>query len=581
MKESKIGLWSLTALVFSSMVGAGIFSLPQNMADVAGARAVLIGWAVTGVGILALAMSFLYLSRLKPELDGGIYSYARAGFGELVGFFSAWGYWLCATIGVVGYLVIAFAALGSFVDTPERVWFGEGNTLAAFVGESCILWAVHLLVARGVQQAALFNLVATLAKSLPLLLFILFACYWFDPVTFAADQEGSTLAVPVSEQVRNTMLITLWVFTGIEGAAVLSARARNKRDVGTATVLGVVLALLLYVLISVLALGILSRPELAALPNPSMAGLMAQMTGSWGKLLISAGLIVSVLASYVSWTLFSAEVPFSAARHGAFPAIFRRENRNGTPIASLWLTSLTVQGCLLLVWLLGKGYTNLLLISTSMILVPYLLIGLFLLKLVFSGKGGQGRHGLGRCIGAHQHLRRIARKNFQHQEHHRRGSQQGGHEGQQAFEEKQAHREVKWSLAGEALVRVHAQHTGKAPLLRSVGCRGGLAVGAGARDNRGHEVRTDPAGDLRMALMITDECINCDVCEPECPNDAIYLGQEIYEIDPSKCTECVGHFDEPQCVQICPVACIPVNPQHVESRETLWQKFQRLQAAKS
>ncbi|AVV84435.1 arginine:ornithine antiporter [Shewanella putrefaciens] len=331
MKESKIGLWSLTALVFSSMVGAGIFSLPQNMAEVAGARAVLIGWGVTGVGILALAASFLYLSRLRPDLDGGIYSYARAGFGDLVGFFSAWGYWLCATIGVVGYLVIAFAALGSFVDTPEQIWFGDGNTLAAFIGESCILWAVHLLVARGVQQAALFNLVATLAKSLPLLLFILFACYWFDPVTFAADQGGSTLAVPVSEQVRNTMLITLWVFTGIEGAAVLSARARNKRDVGTATVLGVVLALLLYVLISVLALGILSRPELAALPNPSMAGLMAQMTGSWGKVLISVGLIVSVLASYVSWTLFSAEVPYSAARYGAFPAIFRRQNRNGIP----------------------------------------------------------------------------------------------------------------------------------------------------------------------------------------------------------------------------------------------------------
>lgn len=87
MKENKIGLWSLTALVFSSMVGAGIFSLPQNMAEVAGARAVLIGWGVTGVGIVALAMSFLYLSRLRPDLDGGIYSYARAGFGDLVGFF--------------------------------------------------------------------------------------------------------------------------------------------------------------------------------------------------------------------------------------------------------------------------------------------------------------------------------------------------------------------------------------------------------------------------------------------------------------------------------------------------------------
>ncbi|MFN3735676.1 YfhL family 4Fe-4S dicluster ferredoxin [Hydrogenophaga sp.] len=80
-----------------------------------------------------------------------------------------------------------------------------------------------------------------------------------------------------------------------------------------------------------------------------------------------------------------------------------------------------------------------------------------------------------------------------------------------------------------------------------------------------------------MALMITDECINCDVCEPECPNQAISMGADFYQIDPAKCTECVGHFDEPQCVQVCPVNCIPVNLEHVENRETLWQKYQRLQ----
>ena len=82
-----------------------------------------------------------------------------------------------------------------------------------------------------------------------------------------------------------------------------------------------------------------------------------------------------------------------------------------------------------------------------------------------------------------------------------------------------------------------------------------------------------------MALMITDECINCDVCEPECPNQAISMGAEIYVIDPGHCTECVGHFEEPQCVQVCPVACIPINPAHVESRETLWEKYRRLQQA--
>ena len=80
-----------------------------------------------------------------------------------------------------------------------------------------------------------------------------------------------------------------------------------------------------------------------------------------------------------------------------------------------------------------------------------------------------------------------------------------------------------------------------------------------------------------MALMITEECINCDVCEPECPNDAIYFGETIYEIDPNRCTECVGHFDTPQCVVVCPVDCIPVNPAHVESKEALLSKYHFLQ----
>jgi len=79
-----------------------------------------------------------------------------------------------------------------------------------------------------------------------------------------------------------------------------------------------------------------------------------------------------------------------------------------------------------------------------------------------------------------------------------------------------------------------------------------------------------------MALWITDECINCDVCEPECPNEAISMGPEIYQIDPHRCTECVGHFDEPQCVQLCPVACIPVNPHHVETRAQLMVKYEQL-----
>lgn len=82
-----------------------------------------------------------------------------------------------------------------------------------------------------------------------------------------------------------------------------------------------------------------------------------------------------------------------------------------------------------------------------------------------------------------------------------------------------------------------------------------------------------------MALIITDECINCDVCEPECPNEAIFMGPEIYQIDPDRCTECVGHFDEPQCQQVCPVSCIPPDPARRETREALFAKYLALQAA--
>ncbi|MDO4904478.1 MAG: basic amino acid/polyamine antiporter [Lautropia sp.] len=387
--KSQIGLTALTALVISSMVGSGIFSLPQNMAAVAGSQALLIGWLITGVGIIFLGLSFSALSRLRPDLDGGIYTYARDGFGDLMGFFSAWGYWLCTTIGIVGYLVVAFEAIGSFIDTPGAVVFGKGNTPASFVGASVVAWLVYGLVASGIKEAAGVNLAATFVKILPLVLFIGLAAWFFDAATFMADWEGTGIQIDgkpagLMDQVESTMLITLWVFTGIEGAAVLSKHARRRADVGWATVVGVVLVLTLYVAITLLAQGVLPRAQIAGMSNPSMAGVLAHMVGPWGKVLISVCLIVSVLSSYLSWTLYATEIPHMGAKNGAFPASFIKLNRNEVPQGSLLFTTLTVQLCLFLVWQTGNSYEALLMISTSMILVPYFLIGAYLLKLSFA-----------------------------------------------------------------------------------------------------------------------------------------------------------------------------------------------------
>ena len=386
MSKGKIGLFSLTALVLSSMIGSGIFSLPQNMASVAGAQALLLGWIITGVGIVFLGLSFFFLSRLKPELDGGIYTYAREGFGDFVGGLSAWGYWLCTAIGSVGYLVVAFEGVGTFVDSEQWTLFGQGNTILSVLGASLIVWLIHLLIAKGIKEAASVNLIATIVKTLPLFLFIGLAVYHFSPEQFSQDFTGKSLETPLLEQVKSTMLITLWVFVGVEGASILSAHAKKKSDVGIATILGILITLILYVAITVFSLGILPREVIAQMPNPSMAGILEHLIGTSGKIIITFCLIVSVLASYMSWTMFSSEIPYQAAKYHTFPKILNKSNENGTPIGGLWLTNITIQLSLLLVLFTGKGYSVLIQISTAMILVPYFLVGSYLFKVAIQQK---------------------------------------------------------------------------------------------------------------------------------------------------------------------------------------------------
>ncbi|MBF0784282.1 amino acid permease [Muribacter muris] len=381
MSKGKIGLFSLTALVLSSMIGSGIFSLPQNMAEVAGAQALIIGWLITGVGIIFLGLSFFFLSRLKPELEGGVYPYAREGFGDLAGGLTAWGYWLCTAIGSVGYLVVAFEGIGTFVDTETNVIFGQGNTPWAIFGASVIVWLVHILITQGIREAAAVNLIATIVKTLPLFLFIGLAVWYFSPDQFSQDFAGESLNRPVLDQIKSTMLITLWVFVGVEGASILSAHAKKKTDVGLATLLGILITLVLYVMITVLSLGILPREVIAQLPNPSMAAILEQLIGTSGKIIITFCLIVSVLASYMSWTMFSSEIPYQAAKTAVFPAILARKNQRNARIGGLWMTNLAIQFSLLLVLFTGKGYTVLIQISTAMVLVPYVLVGAYLLKI--------------------------------------------------------------------------------------------------------------------------------------------------------------------------------------------------------
>lgn len=380
---NKLRLGALIALVVGSMVGGGIFSLPQNIAASASAGATLIGWLITGVGMLTLAFVFQTLANRKPQLDGGVYVYAKAGFGDYMGFSSAWGYWISAWIGNVSYMVLLFSTLGYFFPV-----FGEGNTLPAIICASVLLWLLHFLVLRGIKEAAFINTITTIAKMVPLALFIVIAAIAFKMDVFTSDfwGAGNSELGSVMDQVRNMMLVTVWVFIGIEGASIFSARAEKRSDVGKATVIGFIGVLLLLVLVNLLSQGIMAQAALAGLKNPSMAAVLEQIVGPWGAMLISIGLIVSLAGALLSWTLLCAEIIFSSAKDHTMPEFLRKENVNHVPVNALWLSNGLIQLFLIITLFNDATYLKLLYLATSMILVPYFWSSAYAVLLVVRGE---------------------------------------------------------------------------------------------------------------------------------------------------------------------------------------------------
>jgi arginine:ornithine antiporter / lysine permease len=391
--EQKLSLRALIALVVGSMIGSGIFALPSAFGRATGGLGALIAWAIAGVGMLMLAFVFQTLARRKPDLDAGIYAYAKAGFGDYPGFVSAAGYWIGCCLADVACLVLIKATLGQFFPV-----FGDGTTPTAIVAASVLLWAVHILILRGIKEAAALNTIATYAKIVPIVLFIVVAIAGFKADIFAWNFWGGeepSLA-SVSSQVRNSMLVTVFLFVGIEGASVYSRYARNRNDVGIATVLGFLGVLCLLVLVTMASYGVMLRPDLAVLGSPSMAGIMETLVGPWGKIFISIGLLISILGNYLSWSLLAAEVLYSAAGQRTMPSFLARENASKVPVGALWLTNIVIQVFLIVTWFAEYAFTMALKMTSSMTLIPYLLVAAYGLKLAWTGEtyaaGGRGRN---------------------------------------------------------------------------------------------------------------------------------------------------------------------------------------------
>ncbi len=374
LTTGKLGFWGLTALVFGLMVGVGIYNLPQNMASVASPVAVLIAWGVTAAGILPLVISFKWLSDHYPQYNAGIYQYPQAMFGNYAGFNIAWGYWLCTAFSNVAYGVMLNDSFGAiFPGLLNHDW-------RTVVFGAMLIWLMYFVVARGIKTAKTVNTLLAVVKVVMLVFIItvFFLFFRFDLFDVNIWQNVSDLG-GIGEQVKNTMMITLFCFFGVEGAVMMSARAKRPQDVGKAGIAGFIISLILYMSVSLLSFGLLSRAELAGLNNPSIAYILRSTCGEWSYWFVITAVIISLLGGWVAWTLVVAQVPYEASVLNILPRQFSKLNRHGMPAYGLGASSIAMTLFLLLVVMADDVYLAALQITGLMIIPCYFFTGLFLI----------------------------------------------------------------------------------------------------------------------------------------------------------------------------------------------------------
>lgn len=394
--SQKLSLGALIGLVVGSMIGAGIFSLPARFGQATGVLGAIIAWSIAGVGMLMLAFVFQRLAQRKPEIDAGIFAYAKDGFGPYLGFIAAFGFWAGTCVGNVSYWITisnTLAVFGGNVTENSNIVlrFFSGFTkengdvsLQALLVSSVAVWLFHSLILRGVKEASGLNKIVTIAKILPIFIFIIVLVRFFQLDLFTANfwGGGDNSFSSIMSQVNRTMLITVFVFVGIEGASVYSRFAKKREDVGVATVLGFIGVLCIMMLVTLLSYGVVSQEKLGSMPNPSMMSLLTELVGAWGGILIGVGLIVSVLGAYLSWSLLAAEVLWSAAKYHIVPKRLAYESENNVPTSALWLTNITIQSFLILTYFSNDAFVVTQNLTSSLSLIPYFLVAAYAAKLV-------------------------------------------------------------------------------------------------------------------------------------------------------------------------------------------------------
>ena len=360
-RRPALGLWMCTALVVGSMVGSGVFLLPASLSPYGGIS--IVGWLVSAGGAMCLALVMARLGALVPRV-GGPYAFAREGFGDFVGFWVAWAYWIS--------LLTANAALAvATVSYATVFWPGLGDSPAAgAIAALVVLWGLVLVNVRGVRTAGQVQLVTTVLKLLPLAAvgtigFLYFQGGHFRPFN---PSGGSPVAA-----VTATVTLTLWAFMGLEAATVPADDVRDPaRTIPRATILGTVIAAVIFIVSTSAVMGIIAPADLAVSTAP-FADAAGSIWGDGGRLVIGAGATIACLGALNGWMLLSGQLPRAAALDGLLPAAFGHLGPRGTPWFGLVFAGAVATILIAMNYTRGlvQAFTFLILLSTLSTLLAY------------------------------------------------------------------------------------------------------------------------------------------------------------------------------------------------------------------
>ncbi len=359
----KIGIWTSTSLVMGNMIASAMFMLPATLSTYGSIS--LIGWVVSGLGAICLALVFSWLSQLMPVANGGPYAYTREGLGDFAAFLVAWGYWLSIWSTNAAIAVAFLSYLTVFVPA-----LGVNSMFAVAVGLSAI-WLLTWINTRGIRNAGAVQVITTILKIAPLLLVTIGGLFYINTENYFPFNSSGTSNI---NAITTTATLTLFAFLGLECATIPSGQVENpEKTVPRATLYGTLAVTLMYILGTVVIMGLLSPSTLQTSKAP-FADAAAAMWGEWARYLVAGGAVMSTFGALNGWILMQGQIPAAAAVDKLFPSILKTENKFGSPYISIIAGSVFVSFLLLMNFSrsLADTYQFIILLSTMTVLVPYL-----------------------------------------------------------------------------------------------------------------------------------------------------------------------------------------------------------------